>query len=130
MIQLVWSYHEKGFVHGNIKLSCFQAGLGKHRNHLFFNDLTHSSSYLKKSKNGKRDMAKYKLELHQFMSLDRMMGYETSRKDDIESVFLLLIFMSKGSLPWTASLETLTKLASLTDELETPSDFKNTSLSK
>lgn len=41
------------------------------------------------------------------MSLDRMMGYESSRKDDIESVILLLIFFLKGKLPWTGSVEYL-----------------------
>lgn len=39
------------------------------------------------------------------MSIDRLQGYEGSRKDDIESIILILIFLAKGSLPWTKNFE-------------------------
>ena len=35
------------------------------------------------------------------MSFDRMSGYECYRKDDLESIMLLLIFLLKGQLEWS-----------------------------
>ena len=38
------------------------------------------------------------------MSLDRMIGHECNRKDDLESIVLLLIFLIKGKLPWSSDV--------------------------
>jgi hypothetical protein len=38
------------------------------------------------------------------MSLDRMIGYESGMKDDLESIVLLLIFLLRGKLPWTEAV--------------------------
>lgn len=60
MIQVLIDYHEKGYVHGNIKLNAFQFGIGKHSQKLYLNDLLHSHSFAKKSAKGKRDIGKAK----------------------------------------------------------------------
>jgi hypothetical protein len=35
-----------------------------------------------------------------FSSLYSLQGYETSRKDDLESLSYLLVLLAKGTLPW------------------------------
>ena len=104
---MLMNYHEKGFVHGNLKLNSFQFGSNKYSNKLFFNDLTYSHTFARKNKGSRRELAKSKLELDQFMPFDRMLGYESSRKDDIESIVLLLIYFLKGKLPWTKMVASL-----------------------
>lgn len=75
MIQILIDYHEKGYIHGNIKLNAFQFGIGKHSQKLYLNDLLLSHSAAKKAGKGKRETARTKPELDQFMSIDRMFGY-------------------------------------------------------
>ena len=36
-----------------------------------------------------------------FASKSTFLNYETSRRDDIESLFYMLVFFLKGSLPWS-----------------------------
>lgn len=75
MIQILIDYHEKGLVHGNIKLNTFQFGIGKHNLKLFLNDFLFSHSCAKKVWKGKREVARNKQPFDQFMSIDRMLGY-------------------------------------------------------
>ncbi len=42
-----------------------------------------SASYVKKGKHIAKEMAKHKTPLHQFMSFNRMTGFEASRRDDL-----------------------------------------------
>lgn len=35
------------------------------------------------------------------MSIDRLQGFEGSRRDDVEAVIYMLIYFLKGNLPWS-----------------------------
>jgi hypothetical protein len=35
------------------------------------------------------------------MSIDRLQGFEGSRRDDVEAVIYMLIYFLKGALPWS-----------------------------
>jgi hypothetical protein len=47
-----------------------------------------------------------------FSSYDTLEGNEQSRKDDIESIMLVLIYLFKGSLPWSIIFEKKTSKSS------------------
>lgn len=54
LIKMIFSYHDKGFTHGNLQPSSIQFGVGKKCHILYFNDLIDSSSYIKKGKHIKQ----------------------------------------------------------------------------
>jgi len=110
MFKLIFSYHDRGYVHGNIKLSAFQFGVGHKSYILYFNDLLESVIFTKKGKHIKKELAKNKVKLHPFMSLDRLQGYESCRRDDVESILLILVYLMKGALPWSSLFEIIQKL--------------------
>ena len=83
MIEMIRHFHEKGLVHGNIKLNSFQFGSGVNSHNLFFNDLTYSRSLNRKVKSSKKEVCKNKLPFNQFMAFERMIGYECYKKDDL-----------------------------------------------
>jgi hypothetical protein len=60
-----------------------------------------SASYIKKGSHVPKELAKQRVPIHQFMSYNRLAGYEPSRRDDVESVILLLVYFRRGKLPWT-----------------------------
>jgi hypothetical protein len=64
-------------------MNSFQLGTGIKCNELYINDLMQSASYVKKGKHIAKEMAKHKTPLHQFMSFNRMTGFEASRRDDL-----------------------------------------------
>lgn len=36
-----------------------------------------------------------------FMSFNKISGFNTSRRDDLESLFYMLVYLLKGELPWS-----------------------------
>lgn len=90
-----------------MKLNCLQFGVGRKSKVLYLNDFMDGLTYFKKGKHVKKDLTKNKVKVHQFLSFDRIQGYEASRRDDIESTILILIYLLKGSLPWTSLYEKL-----------------------
>ena len=64
------------------------------------------------------------------MSIDRLQGYEGSRRDDIESIIFIMVFLLKGALPWTKSFERtiFKKTPPIFEEIDTT--IKDESISK
>ncbi len=114
---------------GNIKLNSFQLGRGSQADRLFLNDLMHSATYCKKGKHVARELAKHRLPIHQFMSYNRLAGYEPCRRDDIESIILLLVYFISGKLPWTKSFQRFHQQERMFDGDEA-TDLKDASMSK
>jgi len=75
IFNILHCYHDKGYVHGNLKLNCLQFGVGHKSRILYLNDFMDSLIYFKKGKHIKKELVKNKIKIHQFMSFDRMQGY-------------------------------------------------------
>lgn len=101
MLKIIQAFHEKGYAHGNIKLNTFQFGVSDRSNVLYLNDIQQAVSYVKKGKHIRREIANLKVAPNEFMNIDRMQGYEASRKGDIQSLFYLLVYLYRGELPWS-----------------------------
>ena len=82
-------------------------GLGLKNTDLYFNDLIDSISYINK-KNFKHIENKGGCKISYatgFMTAEQLCGGQCSRRTDMESVIMILIYFLKGKLPWTRVAE-------------------------
>ncbi len=128
---MLYALHDKGFTHGNLQPAGLQFGVGRKCNLLYFNDLIDCNTYIKKGKHIKQREYLKRGRVNQFMSMDRLQGFEGSRRDDVEAVIYMLIFFLKGSLPWSKYFQkTIFKSAPLVLLEEGETTMKEEGLSK
>jgi serine/threonine protein kinase len=102
MIDRLQYMHSKGYLHRDIKPDNMCMGLGNREKRLYFIDFGLAKRFVDK-----------KVELHipygenkkfigtaRYASLNSHRGIELSRRDDLESVAFLLIYLLEGTLPW------------------------------
>ena len=102
MISRVQYLHSKNFIHRDIKPDNFLMGLSKRGNQVFMIDFGLAKKY--------RDT---KSHLHiayrenknltgtaRYASVNTHLGIEQSRRDDLESLGYVLVYFSRGQLPW------------------------------
>ena len=119
MFEILRSFHEKGFAHGHLKPRVFQFGTGIKANTLYFNDFMDYCTYNRKGRHVTREKPKKRTtKINQFMSFDRMQGYEISRRDDIESILNILVFLFRGELPWSRHFKEIEAVKLLAEEAE------------
>eukprot|EP00919_Chromeraceae_sp_WS-2016_P078258 GHVR01185333.1.p1 GENE.GHVR01185333.1~~GHVR01185333.1.p1 ORF type:complete len:122 (-),score=7.69 GHVR01185333.1:393-758(-) len=98
--------HYKGYVHRDIKPANFLVGLGKKLTQIYTIDFAYANIFLnsdlKVVRSDKINENTFVGTLR-FASLNVHQGHRNSRRDDIESLGLMLIYFLKGSLPWSGS---------------------------
>ena len=93
--------HSKNYIHRDIKSQNFVNGR-KDPNIIYIIDFAFSHKY-RSSRTGKHikyKFKKYTIGSLNYLSINGNMGYEQSRRDDLESLGYMLIFLATGSLPW------------------------------
>lgn len=103
--------HSKNFIHRDVKPENFLMGLGKRDSILHVIDFGLAKQYRnpKSHKHVAYRDGKSLTGTARYASLNTHLGIEQSRRDDIEAIGYVLVYLLKGSLPWqgfqTASKE-------------------------
>jgi serine/threonine protein kinase len=93
--------HSKNFVHRDLRPEHLMTGISSKSEKIFLVDLT-SMKLFRDSKSGLHlKMKKTKKSFQTiFSSAWVSLGYECSRRDDLESLWFVLAFLGQGALPW------------------------------
>lgn len=93
--------HSKSFIHRDIKPDNFVLGTGEKSSLIYCIDFGLSKKY----RDAKHVHIPYREDKSltgtaRYASINTHLGIEQSRRDDVESVAYVLIYLAKGSLPW------------------------------
>lgn len=113
MISRLEFLHKKGFIHCDIKPENMLLGRGYNSNVIYLIDFGLSKRYIDEKGNhidyGESNIV---CGTARYMSINGHLGINLSRRDDMESLGYVLIYLLKGSLPWQglASKKTPSKI--------------------
>lgn len=95
-------FHDADFIHRDIKPENFLIGRKEKRNMIYLIDFGLSQCYRDPVSNRHHvwQKAKKLVGTVRYSSINSQHGYEQSRRDDMESIAYVLLYFSKGYLPW------------------------------
>jgi len=101
MIDIMKYIHSCGYLHRDIKPDNFVLGINDEKDKLYCIDFGLAKRYLDKNSNHVAYKENHKFcGTARYASIAAHKGYEQSRKDDLESLGYLFVYMYKGKLPW------------------------------
>jgi serine/threonine protein kinase len=103
LLARVAQLHDNDFVHRGLNPSSVFLGTGKNRSTLYLLDFTLAKSFVATDPRRHIPLRTGGRFAHnaEYSSVRAFMGYEQSRRDDVESVIYMLISFLRGDLPWT-----------------------------
>ncbi|VDN21699.1 unnamed protein product [Gongylonema pulchrum] len=102
MISRIEFMHAKYFIHRDIKPDNFLMGAGRQCNRVFLIDFGLAKRYMNPTFNKHISYRENKnlTGTARYASLNAHNGIEQSRRDDLESLGYVLVYLLRGSLPW------------------------------
>ena len=92
--------HNLGIIHRDIKPENFLIGISKDKSTIYLVDFGLSKSYMQEQNHIEFRNNKNFTGTYRYSSIRNHRGIEQSRRDDLESVGYMLVYLYKGVLPW------------------------------
>lgn len=102
MLQRIEYVHQQGFLHRDIKPDNFLIGMGKQQHIIYIIDFGLAKRY-KDPRTGRHISYKDGKQLTgtaRYASLNTHLGIEQARRDDLEQIGMVLMYLIRGHLPW------------------------------
>lgn len=102
MVERIKFVHENFHLHRDIKPDNFVMGMSESENKVFVIDFGLSKKYKSQSKGTHIPFKTNKnmTGTARYCSINTHLGYEQSRRDDLESIGYVLLYFLRGTLPW------------------------------
>ena len=102
MIEILEFIHNKNVIHQDMKPDNFVIGLNDKRKYIYLLDFGLARSYKSPKTNKHYPLEKYNhlVGTSRYASINAMVAYTQSRRDDLESIGYIFIYFLKGKLPW------------------------------